>query len=156
MELIEIRKDGTPARPVDGLPDVATDVLRGTAEMYKTTGYHPPWVGYLAVHRGHCVGTCAFKTPPVEERVEIAYFTFPGHESRGMATAMASRLVEIALSESPSLRVCAQTLPEQNASTRVLEKLGFRRVAEIHHPQDGRVWEWERTVQPAPGAEPRA
>jgi len=149
MELTEIKKDGTPARPIDELPDVAMDVMRGTAEMYKATGYQPPWVGYLAIHHGKCVGTCAFKTPPVEDRVEIAYLTFPGHEGQGIATSMASRLVEKALSESQCIRICAQTLPEQNASTRVLEKLGFHRIAEIDHPEDGKVWEWEWKAQPA-------
>ena len=147
MELIEIKKNGTPARPVAELPDVATDVMTGTAEMYKTNGYQPPWIGYLAIHNGKCVGTCAFKTPPIEGRVEIAYFTFPENEGRGFATSMAKSLVEKAIAESHVIRICAQTLPERNASTRVLERLGFHKVAEIDHSEDGKVWEWELTTQ---------
>ena len=147
MELIEITADGSPARPIGELSDVAIDVMTGTAEMYKATGYQPPWIGYLAIHKGKCVGTCAYKTPPVDGRVEIAYFTFPGYEGGGIATSMARHLVEVALAESKDLRICAQTLPEQNASTRVLEKLGFQKMAEIEHPEDGKVWEWERRAQ---------
>ena len=147
MELIEITRDGTPARPIAELPDVATDVMTGTAEMYKTSGYQSPWIGYLAIRNGKCVGTCAFKTPPIEGRVEIAYFTFPENEGFGIATTMARCLVEKAVFEAQGLLICAQTLPERNASTRVLEKLGFRNIAEIDHPEDGKVWEWEMKAQ---------
>jgi RimJ/RimL family protein N-acetyltransferase len=158
MELIEITKDGMPACPISELPEVAADVMAGTAEMYKTTSYHPPWIGYLAILNGKCVGSCAFKTPPIEGRVEIAYFTFPENEGRGIATSMAKRLVEKAMSGSQGIRICAQTLPERNASTRVLEKLGFQKVAEVNHPEDGRVWEWELKAQqdaPADAEKPR-
>jgi [ribosomal protein S5]-alanine N-acetyltransferase len=151
MELIDITQDGVPARPVDALPDIVADVMAATSEMYKATGYRPPWIGYLALDNGECVGTCAFKTPPAGGRVEIAYFTFPGHEGRGVATAMARHLLEKALTEPQPLRICAQTLPEHNASTRVLEKLGFQQIAEFDHPEDGRVWEWEWKAQPCSG-----
>ncbi len=149
IELVAITQAGSPARRIDGLPDVASQVLTGTAEMYKAGGYEPPWIGYLAVHDGNCVGTCAFKAPPSALRVEIAYFTFPEYEGRGLATSMARSLVRKARLESTSLRICAQTLPEASASTRVLEKTGFVRVAEVDHPQDGKVWEWEWRPQPA-------
>lgn len=126
------------------LPELATEVMHRTSEMYMTTGYRPPWVGYLALVNGECVGTCAFKAPPSDGRVEIAYFTFPGHEGKGVATEMAKCLVEKALDQEQSARICAQTLPEPNASTRVLEKLGFHHTSVLEHPEDGKVWEWER------------
>jgi len=127
-------------------PEVASsDVMKGTCEavlkMYGEAGPQLPWVGYLAGESGVFVGTCAFKTLPNEQGVEIAYFTFPGHEGRGVATRMAKRLVEIA--EIHLVRpVRAQTLPEQNASTHILEKLGFTCVGAVQHPEDGEVWEW--------------
>jgi RimJ/RimL family protein N-acetyltransferase len=37
----------------------------------------------------------------------------------------------------------AHTMPEQNASTRVLEKCGFRWLGEVVDPEDGAVWRWE-------------
>jgi RimJ/RimL family protein N-acetyltransferase len=154
MKLIEITKNGIPACPIAKLPDVATEVMSGTAEMYKNCGYQPPWVGYLAIHNGKCVGTCAFKAPPIEGSVEIAYFTFPDNEGQGIATSMARCLIEKAISESQGIRICAQTLPERNASTRVLEKLGFQQIVELDHPEDGKVWEWEllaQQVAPADG-----
>jgi RimJ/RimL family protein N-acetyltransferase len=39
--------------------------------------------------------------------------------------------------------VAAQTLPERNASHRVLEKLGFEAVETVDHPEDGMVLEWQ-------------
>ena len=147
MELIEITINGAPARKIDTLPEIAADVLKATAEMYKTTGYLPPWVGYLALDGDDCVGTCAFKTPPLNGRVEIAYFTFPGNEGRGIASWMAECLIGLARLEVPEIRLYAQTLPKQNASTHVLEKLGFRKIAAVEHPEDGKVWEWELTAK---------
>ncbi len=37
----------------------------------------------------------------------------------------------------------AHTLPEHNASTKVLEKCGFKLVGEVMHPEDGLIWRWE-------------
>jgi hypothetical protein len=143
MELIAITPAGTTVTPIEQIPNIAREVMKSSAAMYRTTGCQPPWIGYLAVDGAGCVGTCAFKSPPLEGRVEIAYFTFPGNEGRGVATAMVKALIELAKRASSSIRIFAQTLPQPNASTRVLEKLGFERTAEIDHPEDGKVWEWE-------------
>ncbi|WP_157862452.1 GNAT family N-acetyltransferase [Nitrosococcus halophilus] len=88
-------------------------------------------------------GTCAFKTPPQNNEIEIAYFTFPNNEGRGIATRMSSQLIQIARAQIPSLTITAQTLPENNASSSILKKLGFVSVGELDHPEDGRVWEWK-------------
>ncbi len=104
------------------------------------------WGGHLAVDNDSraVIGTCGFKSPPAgEATVEIAYFTFPDYEGQGYATAMAGKLVEAA-SRSPEVRrIVAHTLPEPNASTRVLEKIGMQFVGEVIDPEDGRVWRWQ-------------
>jgi RimJ/RimL family protein N-acetyltransferase len=41
-------------------------------------------------------------------------------------------------------RAIAHTLPEANASGRVLAKCGLRFVGEVIDPEDGSVWRWER------------
>jgi ribosomal-protein-alanine N-acetyltransferase len=56
---------------------------------------------------------------------------------------MASELIRLATEKTPRLIVAAQTLPEENASTYVLKKLGFTKVGELEHPEDGLVWEWQ-------------
>jgi RimJ/RimL family protein N-acetyltransferase len=98
-----------------------------------------PWTGYLAANGEHVVvGTCGFKAPPDGDgTVEIAYFTFPCHEGKGHATAMAAALVERARREPRVQLIRAHTLPERNASTRILEKTGFTLVGEVVDPEDG-------------------
>lgn len=145
LELVAITENGELAKPVPLRPPLAADVVEATKNLYRTVGYEPPWIGYLAFEDGSCVGACGFKSPPQSNRAEIAYFTFPGHESRGVATRMASELIKMARNKIPVLTVAAQTLPEENASTTVLKKLQFRFVGALEHPDDGLVWEWQLT-----------
>ena len=124
-------------------PSDELGVIAATRELYGKRGFRLPWVCYLGVLGAKCVGTCGFTGPPKDGEVEIAYFTFPGNEGRGVATSMARSLVEIALgAESPGLRVVAYTLPEKGASTCILEKVGLKYVGDIEHEEDGRVWKW--------------
>jgi ribosomal-protein-alanine N-acetyltransferase len=143
LELIAITESGELAKPVPSTPPVAAEIVVATTQLYHAVGYEPPWIGYLAIENDTCVGSCGFKSPPQNNRVEIAYFTFPGYESRGIATRMASELIRLALDKMPAVTVAAQTLPEENASTSVLKKLRFRLVGTLEHPEDGLVWEWQ-------------
>lgn len=143
IRLIPVTRDGTPRGHHGALPPVAAEALRATAHLYQSVGFVEPWIGYLALVGETPVGSCGFKSPPADGRVEIAYFTFPEFEGRGLASAMATELVALADRHKASLVVAAQTLPERNASHRVLEKLGFAHVATLEHPEDGTVWEWQ-------------
>lgn len=151
LTLVGITQEGRPAVEVGSSPSVAEEAVAATVAMYRRTGHVFPWIAYLAVEDGAVVGTCAFKSPPNEGRVEIAYFTFPPHEGRGIATAMASELLRIAAAADTGLTVTAQTLPIRNASNVLLRKLGFAFVGSVHHEEDGEVWEWSR---PAAAASP--
>ena len=143
IRFVPIAKEGDPAEDVGALPNVAKEVCGATARLYESSGFQPPWIGYLVVLDDVLVGTCAFKTPPREGRVEIAYFTFPGFESRGIATDMALTLIRIA----PGIEFMAQTLPVENASNSILRKLGFQFAGTVDDEEEGRVWEW---LLPAP------
>ncbi len=108
------------------------------------------WGGYFVVDTAtrEVVGSCAFKGPPTAEgTVEIAYFTYPGFEGKGYATAMAQKLVELAGGSMAVNRVLAHTLPHANASTRVLAKIGMIFVGEVNEPDDGLVWQWEMVIR---------
>ncbi len=142
VTLIPIDLDGTPRGYADSLPEITIEVFQATAELYRSAGFEEPWIGYLALVYNTPVGTCGFKGRPHDNRIEIAYFTFPEFEGRGLATAMAAELTAIARQHEPAIVVAAQTLPQRNASHRVLEKLGFKHVDTIDHPEDGIVWEW--------------
>jgi RimJ/RimL family protein N-acetyltransferase len=127
-------------------------VAAGTIRFMAATGAAAPWAGHLAVDEGRrlVVGVCSFKGPPdVAGTVEVAYFTFPSHEGRGYATAMARQLRDFAATEGSVRTVRAHTLPERNASGRILTKLGFRNVGEVLDPEDGPVWRWDWPVPSA-------
>ena len=120
-------------------------VIEATRNLYSSRGFLVPWVCYLAVLDSKCVGTCGFTGPPKDGQVEIAYFTFPENEGRGVATRMAKRLVEIALnSRMEGVQIIAHTLPTRSASTCILEKVGFVCDGELEHEEDGKVWKWVR------------
>jgi ribosomal-protein-alanine N-acetyltransferase len=142
MQLVLIPRDGKISLSAAALPETASSVVASTVQMYERRGYVEPWVGYLAVEAGNCVGTCGFTSPPAEGVVEIAYFTFPDFEKRGLATRMAQGLISIARESDPSVGIIAHTLMKENASTHILKKLGFAFAGEIDHPEDGRIWEW--------------
>jgi ribosomal-protein-alanine N-acetyltransferase len=143
VTLVPIGQNGTIQGYTGSLPDAASQALLATAKLYDTVGFEEPWICYLALAEDLPVGTCGFKSAPCNGRVEIAYFTFPECEGRGYATAMAAALVAIVRQHKPSLVISAQTLPKGNASHKILEKLGFRHVDTINHPEDGIVWEWQ-------------
>lgn len=128
----------------------AVTIAAATARFLAAGGVPTPWGGYLALEGPvrRVVGTCGFKGgPDADGAVEIAYFTFPGEEGRGVATAMATALLRVAGAGGPGVAVArAHTLPERNASCRVLERVGFRHAGSVIDPEDGPVWRWERPV----------
>jgi uncharacterized damage-inducible protein DinB len=140
--LVPILRDGTPGAPIGAKGENAARVSQATAALYERIGYAPPWIAYFICESGECVGTCAFKSAPRDGRVEIAYFTFPEHEGRGVASRAAAELVRIARNAAPSVEIVARTLPEENASTSILKKLGFSLTGTVDDPEDGSVWEW--------------
>jgi RimJ/RimL family protein N-acetyltransferase len=107
-----------------------------------------PWThGFSLVLRDSdtVVGKAGFKGPPAADGVvEIAYGLSPDYQGKGYATEAAEALTAYAFSSGKVRVVRAHTLPESNASGRVLTKCGFRRVGEVIDPEDGLVWRWEK------------
>ena len=107
-----------------------------------------PWLpGFSIVHRdtNTVVGTCGFKGPPGDDHaVEIAYGIAPEHQGLGYATEAAGALSAYAFDSGQVRVVRAHTLPEKNASTRVLAKCGFQDVGAVIDPEDGLVWRGEK------------
>jgi [ribosomal protein S5]-alanine N-acetyltransferase len=75
--------------------------------------------------------------------VEIAYAIAPSYQGRGLATQAGAELIRRALADVRINLVCAHTLPQHNASTRVLEKLGLIFVGLANDEDVGTVWRWE-------------
>ncbi|TGM53277.1 GNAT family N-acetyltransferase [Leptospira adleri] len=145
MKFIPIKSDSSELLAFEKNP-IVQDVVTNVLQMYNVTNHLPiePWIGYLYVRGNEALGTCAFKSPPQNGQVEIAYFVFPEYEGKGLGTFFAAFLVAQARLTSPRVIVTAQTLPENNASTRILERLNFERTGELIHPEDGKVWQWLR------------
>ena len=75
---------------------------------------------------------------------EIAYAIVPLYQGNGFATEAAQALVRYAFASDRIRVVLAHTMPEQNASTRVLIKCGFTHVGEVIDPEDGPIWRWQK------------
>ena len=100
--------------------------------------------GVLQVADNILIGFCSFTGPPTADGVvEIAYGIAPGYQGRGHATEATRAIVDYAFASGQVRTIQAHTLPEQNASTRVLLRCGFTLSGEIIHPTDGPVWLWE-------------
>lgn len=110
-----------------------------------------PWRhGFFVVERdGQAViGSAGFKGPPdTAGMVEIAYGIVPSRQGRGYATEAAGALLRFAAADDRVRLVRAHTMPEGDASTRVLRKCGFVCIGEVIDPEDGLVWRWERNAR---------
>lgn len=127
-----------------GFPDARAAMPPG----YKHLKAHPSafgWWTYLFIHASDntLIGMGGFKGEPDEDGiVEIGYSIATGYRKRGLATEAADGLVSHAFSHAHIKRVDAHTLPQKNASTRVLERVGMRNVGTVIDPADGEVWHW--------------
>ena len=147
MKLVTIEQDGRVAIAAEDQSGSVSGVIEQTVALYQRRGYEPPWIGYLAVEQGIWLGTCGFAGPVSDGEVEIAYFTFPGQEGRGVATQMAAELLARTRTDAAlhGLVYIAHTLPQEGASTSILRRHGFSLLGSIVHPEDGAIWKWHRT-----------
>jgi ribosomal-protein-alanine N-acetyltransferase len=126
-------------------PEVSAEFL----ERLNGPAPADPWKdGFAVVHGADStvIGFASFTGPPSAEAVvEIGYGIAPGYQNRGYATEAARELIAYAFDSGRVRTIRANTLPEHNASTRVLRKCGFTFVGEITHAEDGIVWRWEMT-----------
>lgn len=133
-------------------PAVRAELSATWLALLEQSGPMDPWIhGFVMKLRDAdvVVGSCCFKGPPDSEgMVEIAYGVEPEFRGRGYATEAAAALARYAF-DHPDVRVVrAHTLPEPNASTRVLTRCGFQNLGEVIEPDDGLVWRWEIRQEP--------
>jgi [ribosomal protein S5]-alanine N-acetyltransferase len=105
------------------------------------------WWTYLIVHKQdvRLIGTCGFKgAPSIDGEVEIGYEIADAYQNKGLATETAQALSLFAFNQESVKKVVAETLAEENASVRVLRKLGFQFVCAKIDIEDGEIWEWAR------------
>jgi ribosomal-protein-alanine N-acetyltransferase len=106
------------------------DVVPGWATFTKALRRardDTPWGPRLFVTEEprELVGWGGFKGPPQDGVVELGYEIAEARRDRGLATAAVRAMVAEAFADDRVESVIAHTLPERNASNRVLEKVGF-------------------------------
>jgi ribosomal-protein-alanine N-acetyltransferase len=103
-----------------------TGALERTREALVVDPGMTEWGPRLFLTDTELVGWGGFKGAPADGTVEVGYEIAPARQGRGLATAALRALVAEAFADARVERVIAHTLPERNASNRVLEKVGFR------------------------------
>jgi len=128
-------------------PEVSPDWLAMLRAADADGDESNPWTygfAVVLVETEARIGQAGFKGPPDGDgAVEIAYGIDPEHQGRGYATEAAAALVALANADERVTVVRAHTLPDGQASQRVLAKNGFSFVGEAVDPEDGLVWRWE-------------
>jgi ribosomal-protein-alanine N-acetyltransferase len=123
----------------------ASEAMRPAYDYLKA---HPSvlgWWTYLFIHKPErtLIGLGGFKGEVNEEgMVEIGYAIAPGYRRRGLAREASLGMIDYAFSYPQITRVDAHTLPERNASTGVLEKVGMKHLGTVNDPDDGEIWHW--------------
>lgn len=104
------------------------------------------WWTYFPVHKqdNKLIGSGGYKGKPSSDgTVEIGYEIAPDYRNQGLATEMTKGLIENAFRDDRVKLIVAHTLGQDNASTKVLQKCGFKKVEEINDPDYGLIWKWE-------------
>lgn len=140
--LVRCERDGFPAAADAQLSEALAEMCGMTATLYERLGFELPWVSYLAMVDGAYVGGGAFVGAPKDGQVEIAYFTLSAFEGQGYASETARKLVSLARTTDPAVALTAKTMPQENASTAILRRLGFERVGTAIDHEIGEAWLW--------------
>ena len=129
-----------------------TEALQPTRDALAANPSGSAWGARFFVARDppELVGWGGFKGPPKDGVVEVGYEIAEARRGRGLATAATRAMLAEAFADERVTAVIAHTLPERNASNRVLEKAGFRFEGEAQE-DDEVVWRFSLT-RPASGA----
>lgn len=126
---------------------VFPEVVSYSREFLKNNADAADWRMYFFIHQADrkLVGNGGFKGIPDDAgTVEIGYAVAPSYCGKGLATEAAQGLIDFAFSHSQVETVQAHTLAAENASVRVLRKVGMDFVREFNDPEDGDVWQWRQ------------
>lgn len=132
--------------------DQVSDTLH---EWHDEWGIENYWYGVLVrKDTSEAIGIAGFteNTNPNEPGLEFSWFIVPEQQKKGYATEITQEILELAFEQLDIDRVFAETHPENVASNKVLEKLGFVNAGERHHKYNGLpdfkkqvVWEYRRS-----------
>jgi [ribosomal protein S5]-alanine N-acetyltransferase len=121
-------------RGVRTLDDARAYILKGPVAMYERVGF-----GLYLVERkndGVSLGICGLIKRDGLEDVDLGFAFLPEFRAQGYATESAAAVLAYGQSVFDLKRVVAITSPDNDRSTRLLEKLGFTFEKLIHLPND--------------------
>ena len=125
----------------EGFPD-ALPILRASYES-NPEGHRWGSLFFIEPDASAVIGFGGFKgAPSADGVVEIGYAIAPAFRGQGLATVAVAQMVQRAFADVAVRAVDAHTLGHDNPSTRVLQKTGFRKLAELEDPDDGPIWQW--------------
>ncbi len=115
---------------------------------YEHLKSHPEdlgWWTYLFINKSDrtLIGLGGFKGAVNEEGIiEIGYAIAPAYRRKGLAVEASHGMIKYAFTNPQLKKIYAHTLPEYNASTGVLEKIGMNLIGAVNDPVDGEIWRW--------------
>jgi ribosomal-protein-alanine N-acetyltransferase len=144
---VEVFENTAGLRVADGIREQLLSASADFLARLEKAREPDPWqFGFGLIDKADHIlmGMGGFPGPPdIDGAAEIAYGIAPAYQGRGYATEAARALIEFATNDSRVKIIRAHTLPERNASTRVLEKCGLRHVGEAID-EGNVVWRWQR------------
>ncbi len=96
------------------------------------------WQGWTVTLDGEPVGTLSAGRRRTGV-VEIGYLLVPAHAGRGYGREMVGRLVALLIEEEGARRIYADVDPDNRASVRLLEGLGFRLEGRLRQAWDSHI-----------------
>ena len=141
FELIPIKETIEENPEFASNPD-CIEALQMTIDHYKNVGFVPPWISYFVQLNGRIVGMAGYIGKPIDNKIEIAYGTIERFRQKGIGTEICRQLILLAQRTDLNVIITARTLPEENYSTKILTKNGFRYLGMAWDKDEGDVWEW--------------
>ena len=128
--LLSPMSDGRMEQLIDSTEDASlkqayTEMLDGSKADPENRLWYTAW-DILLKSDGTFIGDLCFKGPQKNASVEIGYGLSEAYWGNGYATEAARALIQWAFSQENVYFVEAETEPDNAASRRVLEKLGFQ------------------------------
>lgn len=138
------------AKVQDNWTEFGVGALQYSLDRLSESEDEKDWWTYFPIYKqdNKLIGSGGYKGKPTNEgTVELGYEIAPDYRNRGLATEMTIGLIENAFKDERVKSIIAHTLGQNNASTKVLQKCGFKKVEEINDPDDGLIWKWELKQQ---------
>lgn len=130
----------------DNWTEFGVGALQYSLDKLSESEEEKNWWTYFPIHKqdNKLIGSGGYKGKPTADgTVELGYEIAPDYRNLGFATEMTKGLIENAFKDERVKLILAHTLGQDNPSTKVLLKCGFKKVEEINDPDDGLIWKWE-------------